>query len=387
MTKTERLKQIRQLGETTSHKNILSIFKDKCEIIGGGGGGNICVYGAGNVGKSFLNYFLDIFGDKEISYFLLDKNAFNGQTYLNYPVYKPDAVQLDWKFRKDALVIIAIFLDSEQYNEIIENLKEIGYTRFINAMPFFTRALFASQEINNENIISKEIDDISSAFELMTDEHSEDVFYSVFKAHATADYDMKALSSGMTTYVDVGVSFRFNYRSFIDCGAYTGDTLEELVKRYKVENYFGFEPDLHCYSKLSERVKTYYNKAKYYVLLPIGVSNKNEYLRFTSIGTGTSRINKTGDTIVQTVKLDDMLKGYDDLFIKMDIEGAEISALEGAKNIIVNTAPDLAISVYHKISDLWQIPLMLKEWVPEYRFYMRNHISCTIDTVLYATLE
>jgi FkbM family methyltransferase len=334
-----------------------------------------------------VNYFHGIFTNKETLYCFLDRNASDGQTYLNYPVYKPDAAQLDWKFRKDVLVIFAIFLDSEQYNEIIETLKEIGYTRFINAMPFFTRALFASQDINNENIIAREIEDILSAYEHMTDEHSEDVFFSVFKAHATADYDIKALSSGMTTYVDVGVSFRFNYRSFVDCGAYTGDTLEELVKRYKVENYFGFEPDLHCYSKLSEQVETLNKKAKYYVLLPIGVSNRNEFLRFTSIGTGTSRINEMGDTIVQTVRLDDMLKGYDDLFIKMDIEGAEISALEGAKNIIINTAPDLAISVYHKISDLWCIPLMLKEWVPEYRFYMRNHISYTIDTVLYATLE
>jgi hypothetical protein len=38
MTKTEKLKQIKLLGESASQKNIFSIFKDKCEIVGGGGG-------------------------------------------------------------------------------------------------------------------------------------------------------------------------------------------------------------------------------------------------------------------------------------------------------------------------------------------------------------
>jgi len=72
--------------------------------------------------------------------------------------------------------------------------------------------------------------------------------------------------------------------------------------------------------------------------------------------------------------------------IKMDIEGAEINALKGAKHIIQYTMPDLAICVYHKISDLWRIPNMLKQWVPEYKFYMRNHKERTLETVLYATM-
>lgn len=94
---------------------------------------------------------------------------------------------------------------------------------------------------------------------------------------------------------------------------------------------------------------------------------------------------KSGSTVVQVMRLDDILKGYDRLMIKMDIEGAETVVLEGAKNIITNTAPDLAICVYHKDMDMWRIPLMLKEWVPEYKFYMRNHYLNAYETVLYTT--
>ena len=162
-----------------------------------------------------------------------------------------------------------------------------------------------------------------------------------------------------------------------------GDTLEELVKHYKTENYFGFEPDTKNFEKLTEtadRLKNNFGRA---VLFPAGVGDKNEFLKFESSNNSVSKISQDGGEIIQVVRLDDVLKGYDNLMIKMDIEGAEIAALNGAKKIITETKPDLAISIYHKPSDLWKIPLLLKEWVPDYKFYMRNHSGFTVETVLY----
>lgn len=71
-------------------------------------------------------------------------------------------------------------------------------------------------------------------------------------------------------------------------------------------------------------------------------------------------------------------------FIKMDIEGSEIPALNGAKNIILRDKPKLAICIYHKPDDLWKIPLMLKDWVPEYRMHLRHYGRRYYGTVLYA---
>jgi FkbM family methyltransferase len=297
-------------------------------------------------------------------------------------------LRLDEKFRKDALVVIAILLDNLQYNEVVDSLKKLGYTRFINAMPFYIRLLHFSLETDKENVIKKEINDILLAFEYMSDEHSEDVFISLFNAHATVCYDIREIiSTGMIQYVDVNLPFRYNYRSFVDCGAFTGDTFEELIKKHNVERYFAFEPDLKCYTKLVSNIYFSNAKTKNIILLPLGIGEKNEFLRFSTAESGSSAISKTGDTIIQTVRLDDALKGYDDLFIKMDIEGSELSALMGSKEIIKSTAPDLAICVYHKITDLWRIPLLLKEWVPEYKFYMRSHSLYGLETVLYATID
>ncbi|GHV47002.1 hypothetical protein FACS1894204_09750 [Synergistales bacterium] len=68
----------------------------------------------------------------------------------------------------------------------------------------------------------------------------------------------------------------------------------------------------------------------------------------------------------------------------MDIEGAEPGALEGAKKIIIQDKPDLAICVYHAIEHYWTIPLMLRSWVKEYKFYLRTYSFGGFETVLYA---
>lgn len=71
-------------------------------------------------------------------------------------------------------------------------------------------------------------------------------------------------------------------------------------------------------------------------------------------------------------------------FIKMDLEGYEENALQGAKGIISNQKPVLAVSVYHKRWDIFRMPALLPAFNPEYRFYLRHYGTFLGDTVLYA---
>ena len=73
-------------------------------------------------------------------------------------------------------------------------------------------------------------------------------------------------------------------------------------------------------------------------------------------------------------------------FVKMDIEGSERKALEGMKNTILKYKPKLAICVYHKFEDLWELPLYIKKLVPEYKLYIRNYTTYLDEIVLYATI-
>jgi hypothetical protein len=119
-------------------------------------------------------------------------------------------------------------------------------------------------------------------------------------------------------------------------------------------------------------------------LFPCAVGGDNR-TAFIEGDYGSGVVGDSGGTAIQTVRLDDALASFEPTMIKMDIEGAERDALRGAENLIRRMKPDLAVCVYHYVSDYWEIPLLLAEFNPGYAFYLRAHSSCTMETVLYVT--
>ena len=74
-------------------------------------------------------------------------------------------------------------------------------------------------------------------------------------------------------------------------------------------------------------------------------------------------------------------------FIKLDIEGKEKEVLMDIEEYIAEQMPDLAICIYHKVEDLWEIPMMIKKINPKYKIYIRHHSNYYTETVCYATVE
>jgi hypothetical protein len=68
----------------------------------------------------------------------------------------------------------------------------------------------------------------------------------------------------------------------------------------------------------------------------------------------------------------------------MDIEGAELEALKGAKKTLLLFKPKLAISVYHNLHDLWTIPQWIESLDLGYQFYLRHFTIHSEETVLFA---
>lgn len=115
-----------------------------------------------------------------------------------------------------------------------------------------------------------------------------------------------------------------------------------------------------------------------------GLWKHSDELSFCSNGE-LSRID-ANDTVnrISVVALDEVLINKRISFIKMDIEGSEFEALLGTENIIRTQKPKLAISIYHKDEDVWNLPLLLMQFNADYRFYLRHYSLCEYDTVLYA---
>lgn len=386
MTKQETRRKIRlHCDEAALIDKDSVIAKQLGSIMEGETENHIATYGAGCVGRVLLDVLKEYYPEISVDCFL-DRAADEKPEYLGLPVYKPDTELLSREFKQNTLVILSCDVTEPEADGIVKHLKSCGFTKVIRNSFYFIGYYNDYYGNYDRKMFTDDTDDILSAYELMSDDHSNEIFYTTFRANALMDGTDRTVSIGMTQYFDVDVPFRTKYQSFVDCGAYTGDTYMELTEHHKPKQYFGFEPDMSNFNKLCATVREQKDKNCKAVLLPMGVSNKNEFVNFESPGLPNSRIAEQGSNSIQTVRLDDVLKGYNDLMIKMDIEGAETDALFGARHIITETKPDLAVCVYHKIEDLWQIPLMLKKWVPDYKFYLRKHKPHPVETVLYATV-
>ena len=192
----------------------------------------------------------------------------------------------------------------------------------------------------------------------------------------------------------------FNGKAFIDAGCYDLETsicfADWCGKKYS--KIIAFEPDPKNFQKCCDIAKGAGLRIE---LLSSGLSEKSGEKTFSARSASGSRIvgdeampadgkrRNTGSEVIQikTAALDDVATETEVGFIKMDIEGAELDALYGAKNTIVRDKPLLAVCVYHKSGDILAIMDYLHCVLPEYRFKLRHYNGAGVvgsETVLYA---
>ena len=177
----------------------------------------------------------------------------------------------------------------------------------------------------------------------------------------------------------------------IQGGVYHGETIDEFIDVYPdYEAIYGFEADDINYKHARENVHS-----EKTTLVLGAICDSSDEMSFLRTGHTSSMLAHGGGTSVQGVRIDDFCRERDiaPTIIQMDIEGAEMSALHGARDTIMKYKPKLAICLYHSLcfehvplSDYWEIPIFVREIVPEYSFYVRNDslYSDNLQTVLYA---
>lgn len=117
----------------------------------------------------------------------------------------------------------------------------------------------------------------------------------------------------------------------------------------------------------------------------LGTWNKCDVLHFSE-NDSVSEISQGGVTpTIPVDALDNIIPlNIPVSYIKMDVEGAEIASLSGAKGIIQKHRPKLSICVYHKKDDIWKIPSLIKSLNPDYKIYSRQHSLIPLEFVCYA---
>lgn len=201
--------------------------------------------------------------------------------------------------------------------------------------------------------------------------------------------DMEEVTASLyyAQYFDADIVCPMEEEIFVDGGAYDLDTARTFQEWCggQYNGIFAFEPDKYNFDWCRKMVAE--NPIERLTLLNKGCWNREETLYFSATGGQGSRIigeDSKNVVKIEAVAIDDIVKNDAVTYIKLDVEGAELRALEGAKECIKRCHPRLAVCLYHKPEDIIEIPSYILSLSGEYQFYIRHYQLSEFETVLYA---
>jgi len=348
--------------------------------------GRIVLFGAGSLGRSALRC-LERDGIRPLAF--CDNNKAIWDTEIEgIPVVSP--VNAAVCFGGNAAFFVTIWIPGHRYVETHDRLTAAGCKYVYPAAPLRWKYAEELLPFFLQDLPHKVYEDaaaVRAAFQLWSDERSCAEYLAQVRYRALGDfYGLSAPDSEPSYFLESLFELKTG-EVFVDCGAYDGDTVREVLHRIGdgFSRIVALEPDPKSFQCLERHIASLPAEvASRISVQPYAISSIPGRVRFNSNGGVTAAISETGDVWVDTRPLDEMLQGIEPSFIKMDIEGAEVDALESGRQTIGRHRPILAICVYHRQSDLWRIPLLIHSINPGYRYYLRMHDPEGWQTVCYA---
>lgn len=300
-------------------------------------------------------------------------------------------------FKDEAYIFICVHNAGKLVDDFLYNgYKVINPTLKCNAITSY-------EHREALTLYKKNRDKIELVYALLTDEMSKQTFlYRIWHNLFPEDFIKESAMSEVycpNQYFPRDLIHLGENEVFVDCGGYNGDTIRLFLQKCNnsFEYIYSFEIESGNFSQLVDYIKS----LPYDISGKISAMNKGLwYCKETmpiygcSFGTrvGGEALQSTEEieslSIIEFDALDSILEHREDItFIKMDIEGSEQAAMQGAKEIIKSKQPKLAISVYHKPEDAYEIPLLIHELNSHYSLYLRHHGTGwfpSADTVCYA---
>ena len=215
---------------------------------------------------------------------------------------------------------------------------------------------------------------------LLNDKESLEEWCDQYVFREQPDYDLQRGPSPKEEIYFPDFITHLDGEHFIDCGAADGDTVKEFRKLWTdYGSIIAFEPDPSNYKTLAEG-----NLHDGRMLaIKAAICDHKDTVSFAANGDYSSHIG-AGSTKVQTYTLDGLNLDPIPTYIKMDIESSELEALWGARHLLYEHKPVLAICAYHTSEHLWQIPLLIHAIQPEYRLFLRRYAEGAFELVWYA---
>lgn len=338
----------------------------------------VFIYGAGVYAKALTEYLKNNGLKREVRYVLDDEFCRDSEN-------KNDEIISISTFKREFALIAPLVFGIYNYNFILAKKEE--FKNKVLYMYDFHITVIGNRIVEWERgYILDNIKSFNETYNLLSDEGSRQTMQFYLNAAIGGEFDVLYKNCKEDLLYFSGVIKDFKVEKLFDCGAYDGDSIHDFIEVFT--NYkmiYAFEPDENNIKRIREREEK--ENIHDLHIVSKGVWSETTMLKFDSSGTSTSSINSNGKNIIKVVRLDDYLDCFDESsLIKMDIEGSELEALKGARRIIGEIHPALAICVYHKKEDLITIPQYINSLVPDgtYSYYLGFQGLDLAELVFYA---
>ena len=363
--------------ERTAHDKLTKSSKNR-----------LILFGTGKLGRRTLKGLREV-GIEPLA-FCDNNSAIWGSDIEGLKVISPAKAVSE--FGTNAAFVVTIWNDTlgHPFDEVGEQLQSYGSCTVVSFLPLYWKyheqflPYFSLDRPSKILAAGKEIMDMML---FVKDSESRSSFLKNIKSRFSGELGI------LPRPVDKRIQFKNEFLKvnkeevFVDAGAYTGDTLNLVLESpaFEFREFIALEPDPKNFTRLQKLVGTLDEKLRSKITtFPVAAGSFNGEICFDGSGTEQARISLSGNIKAECRRLDDLLRDWGVTFIKMDIEGAELDALEGASDIIKNNSPVLAVSVYHQIDHLWRILFLINEIKDGYAFFFRPHAAGGWDYILYA---
>lgn len=349
--------------------------------------GALVLFGAGALGRKTLAGLRKL-GVEPLAF--SDNNpALWGKEIDGIPVLQPDAAIA--RFGRTAAFIVTIWRAkaTETMTERLRPLLERGCARVLSFAPLFWKHpehFLPHYSFDLPHKVLQQSGAVLEVFDLWEDDASRAEFLAQIRWRLRLDFDGLPRPVGHEIYFPDDLVGGRPDEIYADCGAYNGDTLASFLRLRGDEfrHYEAFEADPANFAQLKAYVGALPDNTRRKVgVHSLAIGARREKVWFDAAGTEASSVG-SGSLEVDCAPLDELMADRPPSWIKMDIEGSEPLALQGARKIIGSRQPVLSVCVYHQQDHVWTLPQLIRTCSDRYRYFLRPHLLESWDLVLYA---
>lgn len=320
----------------------------------------IVIYGMGNGADKIINT-IEEYGGKVSDIFASDEFV-RGHAFRGFKVLKYSDICQKYD---DFNVVLAFATHIDTVLKRIEKIS-LEHPVFAPDVPVAGSGLFTIEYIKENE------DNFDFVYHHLADEKSKQIYLDIinFKISGKVEYLFRSFTDKNEIYRDI-LKLNDN-ETIVDLGAYDGDTIREFTEftEQKYKYIYAFEPDTKNFAKLKRNTADMDNISIY----NMGAWDKEDTLIFAKKAGRNSKLSSQGEPI-KVINPDSVINTAVSM-IKMDIEGAELKALNGCSNLIKAYKPKLYICAYHRNEDLFALPMKILELDNSYKIHFRH--SCYI---------